>query len=146
MKWGRTQQSLMWVLIVVWLASVSACSGRNQPAEAPAPAPVPTNQVAVSASSFDPPNALVTAGMAVTWTNLDGVSYLITDNGDTFAFNLPAGGVLSVDFTDPGTYDYHCSGHPGIQGTITVVRGTLARMSGAGFVVLRDSPGTSRKP
>ncbi len=146
MKCGRNVKALISVLIIIFLISASACSGRSKPAEILAPAPVPTDKVTVSVSSFDPPSALVTIGTEVTWTNRDGVSYLIAENGQRFAFNLPAGGSFSITFTDPGTYDYHCSGQPAMQGTITVVPGVAVQMGISGersleSTALRNSRG-----
>ena len=132
MKCGTNIKALISILIVVLLVSASACSGPSKPAEILAPAPVPTNKVAVSVSAFNPPSALVTIGAAVTWTNSEKVSYLISENSQRFAFNLPAGGSFSITFSDPGTYNYHCSGHPDMQGTITVVVGTAVNLGTSG--------------
>jgi hypothetical protein len=59
---------------------------------------------------------------------------------------LPAGGSFSITFTDPGTYDYHCSGQPDMQGTITVVPGAAVQMGISGernleSTALRNSRG-----
>ena len=43
--------------------------------------------------AFDPSSILVTAGTSVTWTNRDSVSYSVSDNNQSFAFDLPAEGV-----------------------------------------------------
>jgi plastocyanin len=132
MKCGRNVKTLISVLIMITLVSASACSVRSKPVEALAPAPVPTDKVVVNVSSFDPPSVLVTTGTVITWTNRDEVSYLVAENGQRFAFNLPAGGSFSITFTDPGTYDYHCASHPDMQGTITVVPGVTVQMDTSG--------------
>jgi len=89
--------------------------------------PAPTDKVLVKSGSFDPSSAVVTAGMAVTWNNQDSVAYLIADNNQSFAFNLPANGSFSLTFTDPGTYNYHCTAHPYMQGTIIVASGAVSK-------------------
>ena len=91
--------------------------------------PAPTDKIVVKSGNFDPPSAVVTAGMQVTWNNQDSVAYLIADNNQSFAFNLPANGSFSLTFTDPGTYNYHCTVHPYMQGTIIVASGAVSNSS-----------------
>ncbi len=37
--------------------------------------------------------------------------------------NLPTGAVFKFTFTQPGTYQYYCTLHPLMKGTIVVVSG-----------------------
>jgi len=123
MRCGRKLKGLVLVLMVVLLVSISACAYHTEPTPLLTSTPVPTDKVIVSYSSFAPSSALVTLGTSVTWTNQDEVSYFISDNDESFAFTLPADGSFSITFTQPGTYNYHCSGHPDMQGTIVVAHG-----------------------
>ena len=132
MKGRKRVKGLVSVLILVSLVLASSCSGHDKSIETLKPAPVPADKVTVRVSSFDPPNALVTIGTAVTWTNHENITYLIADNNQRFSFTLPAGGSFRVTFTDPGTYDYHCSGHPDMQGKITVVPGAAVNADKSG--------------
>jgi plastocyanin len=56
----------------------------------------------------------------VTWTNNDSTSHTSTANGG--AWNspvIPPGGHFSMTFSSAGTFQYHCSIHPGMMGTVT---------------------------
>jgi plastocyanin len=75
---------------------------------------------------YDPPQITVPAGTTVVWTNLDEVIHTVTsgtrenpdglfDSGD-----IPAGGTFSYTFDEPGTYQYFCIPHPGMDGTVIV--------------------------
>lgn len=75
---------------------------------------------------YNPPQITVAPGTTVVWTNLDEVVHTVTsgtrenpdgifDSGD-----IPAGGTFSYTFEEPGTYDYFCIPHPGMDGTVIV--------------------------
>lgn len=80
------------------------------------------NAVAIVNYSFHPQNLTVKVGTSVTWTNMDSVAHTITS--DTGLFDS---GLLnhmqsySYTFTTAGTYTYHCTPHPYMTATITVV-------------------------
>jgi plastocyanin len=60
------------------------------------------------------------------WTNNDGFAHTVTagtrDNpADLFdSGNVEAGETFEFTFDEPGTYEYFCSLHPGMDGTVTV--------------------------
>lgn len=63
----------------------------------------------------------VTPGQVVTVTNRDSTAHTVTANDDTFDVAVDAG--VTVTFAapiDPGTYDFHCTYHSGMQGTLNV--------------------------
>ncbi len=105
------------------------------PTETPeAGAPQPTTQAAESQvlmvnTTFQPQEITVPAGTTVTWTNQDDVSHTVTSGPRDAPTNLfdsgdiAPGGTFSFTFTDPGTYEYHCSVHPGMDGTVIVTSG-----------------------
>lgn len=89
--------------------------------------------VTVQDFSFAPSSVTVSAGSAVTWSNVGAATHHpVADAGAFDAGDLaPAqsgaygtssgiGGSSSFTFTTPGTYAYHCSIHPSMTGTITV--------------------------
>lgn len=125
MRCGRGLKGLILVAVVILLGVTSACAPHTEPTSSLASTLVPIDTVLVSSSSFEPSSALVTVGTSVTWTNQDEVSYFIIDNDESFAFSLPAGGSFSVTFSEAGIYNYHCSVHPYMQGTIIVARGAI---------------------
>jgi amicyanin len=91
-----------------------------------------TNQIAAKSSitisnmAYSPATLTVKAGTKVTWTNQDGVAHSVTSSdGSSMAFDsglLGKGQTYTLTFTQPGTYDYHCSVHPFMKGTVVVTR------------------------
>ena len=78
--------------------------------------------VTILSFAFTPPSVTINAGESVTWTNRDPVSHTATSN--TGAFNtgpFGTGTSKTVTFAIAGTYAYHCSIHPSMTGTVTVL-------------------------
>ncbi|WP_226436666.1 cupredoxin domain-containing protein [Rhodococcus yananensis] len=76
--------------------------------------------ITIEDSSFGDP-ITVTPGQVVTVVNLDSAPHTVTANDGTFDVEVAAG--ETVTFTapiDPGTYDFHCTYHSGMVGTLTV--------------------------
>ncbi len=81
------------------------------------------SQVTVDISNFDflPRDLTIAAGTSVTWVNHDLAPHDATDvNGGwaTAMLNPDEAGTLTFD--SPGTYEYICSIHPAMTGTLTV--------------------------
>lgn len=72
-------------------------------------------------SSFNPRNVTVKRGAMITWTNNEFVTHTVTSTGNFDSGKLVSGKSYSRMFNDAGTYDYHCSLHPSMTGTITVI-------------------------
>jgi plastocyanin len=92
---------------------------------APAGTPQPVDQgkivdVTIQNFAFNPPSIEVSAGDTVRWTNLDSTEHTV--NGHTFGSGMiPKGQNYEFLFTEPGVYNYNCSIHPAMKGTVTVV-------------------------
>ncbi|MDG6909943.1 MAG: cupredoxin domain-containing protein [Nitrososphaerota archaeon] len=76
---------------------------------------------------YAPDTITVTIGKdnTVFWTNGDSAAHTVTS--DTGAFNsgnMNSGDTYQFTFTTPGTYTYHCSYHPYMQGTVIVEAGS----------------------
>jgi plastocyanin len=74
---------------------------------------------------FTPANFTVKAGTTVTWINHDGSSHTVTSQGSSLfdSGNIPTGGTFKFAFSQPGTYQYYCTIHPWMKGTIVVTSG-----------------------
>ena len=85
------------------------------------------NTVNIKDNSFQPFTLTVPAGTAVTWHNQDGVQHTVSsDKKDLFdSGSLAPGKKYTFTFSNPGSYEYHCNIHPGMQGLI-VVAGSAA--------------------
>ena len=87
--------------------------------------PTPTGvraSVEIADFAFSPASLTVNAGTTVTWTNHDSVAHqLQSDSGSAITSDLlQQGDTVSVTFSTPGTYAYHCSVHPTMKGTVIV--------------------------
>ena len=83
--------------------------------------------VTISNFDFSPGILTVAANTMVTWTNNDSVEHNVTEDADSSApgfesQNLAQGQSYSYTFTKPGTYNYHCSIHPSMKGTVVVTQ------------------------
>ena len=77
--------------------------------------------VTIQNFAYDPPTLNVPAGTLVNWTNRDGLPHTATASDGAFdSGNLPPGEAFSFAFDQPGSFDYVCQYHPGMQGTIVV--------------------------
>jgi amicyanin len=77
--------------------------------------------------NFAPANVTVAKGGTVTWTNNDPVPHTVTatswpSGASSFdSGNMNQNAVYTVTFTVDGTYQYKCTYHPWMHGTVIVV-------------------------
>jgi plastocyanin len=79
-------------------------------------------EVSMEGTAFNPAELTVKVGDTVTWTNNDSVAHDVT--ADTFKSGEP-GGMAGGDtfeqtFDEAGSFDYVCTVHPGMEGTVVV--------------------------
>jgi plastocyanin len=99
------------VLFVVLFASLISINANAQ-----------TVDVSIPGFSFDPDTVVITVGMTVQWTNNHSIAHTTTSVGGFWdSGSMPAGGTYSFDFAAPGVYDYFCSIHPSMTGTVIVL-------------------------
>jgi plastocyanin len=75
--------------------------------------------VGVDLNGFSPNAIQIPAGTTVTWTFDDGIEHNVVGD-DGLASPELRHGTYAHTFTTPGTYDYHCSLHPIMQGRVIV--------------------------
>ncbi|MDB5283008.1 MAG: Cupredoxin-like protein [Bacteroidota bacterium] len=79
------------------------------------------NQVFMQNTAFNPSTITVSKNATVTWSNKDGMAHTVTSDAGAFSSgNIAAGGSFSFQFTTTGTYQYHCTIHSGMTGTVIV--------------------------
>ncbi|MSP98185.1 MAG: hypothetical protein EXR29_13420 [Betaproteobacteria bacterium] len=80
--------------------------------------------VAIAEFLFGPQTATVRVGQTLTWTNVDDSPHQVTVLGATELRTaiVKKGESTSMQFTNPGTFDYICGLHPGMKGKIEVVK------------------------
>ena len=128
-------------MIAILTATLVACGNSSDSTQGAATATEPepvatvalspvaaTETVAVEVSQFkySPAMLEITTGTTVTWTNTDQILHTVTtgtpDTPDgRLDGQMPeAGTSFSFTFTEPGTYDYFCSRHTFMTGTVVV--------------------------
>ena len=108
---------LMALLVLAILAA-----GCTQPAAQPpgnTTASTRGASVMITSFSFEPSTITVPKGATVTWTNQDPVAHTIT-GADFDSGSIGPGKTYSRTFDRAGTYEYHCTIHPGMKGTVMV--------------------------
>jgi plastocyanin len=86
-------------------------------------APTATDKVTVQNFAFSPANITITKGTTVTWTNNDSVAHTIVETDGKSGPNSSSvnpGSSFTFTYSQAGTYQYHCSIHPQMTGTVTV--------------------------
>jgi plastocyanin len=98
---------------------ITSCSS-NSDAETSTPVNNETDAVVLIADrTFSPERLDVTAGDTVTWSFRDGARHDVTfDSGP--ASPAQGSGTWTHTFDDPGVYDYVCTLHRGMTGTVIV--------------------------
>jgi plastocyanin len=82
-----------------------------------------TAEIDIKNFAFVPATLTVAAGTAVTWVNQDEEPHNIVDLAKPHVFRSPGidgGEKYTFVFDKPGTYEYVCSVHPHMHGTIVV--------------------------
>lgn len=116
LKKTGTMKKIAVFLLLILSASVfaSGCLGSSPPQPE-------ANTVSIKNFAFAPSTITVSAGTAVTWKNEDGAAHTVTS--DTGAFDsgsIPSGQTFTHTFKAAGTYNYSCSIHKYMKGTLIV--------------------------
>ena len=71
---------------------------------------------------FSPNSSTLKTGDIIQWTNSGGVPHNVTFDSQPYLTSqtFQQGDTWAAQFTVAGTYAYHCTIHPGMDGTITV--------------------------
>jgi plastocyanin len=100
-----------------------AASVNPSGATAVTPQPVANGKIvdiSIQGFAFNPESVGISPGDTVRWTNKDSATHIV--KGSTFeSGSLAKGDTYEFVFTEPGVYNYICSIHPSMKGTITVV-------------------------
>ena len=86
-----------------------------------ASARAPETEVKIDNFAFAPQRIVVQAGTTVTWINADDAPHTVASSTKVFKSGaLDTKDKFSFTFTTPGTYEYFCSLHPHMTGTVVV--------------------------
>jgi plastocyanin len=82
-------------------------------------------EVKIDNFTFAPQRLTVKAGTTVTWINEDDIPHTVAATGKAFRSKvLDTDDKFSFTFTTAGSYEYFCSLHPHMTGTIVVEAAT----------------------
>jgi len=76
--------------------------------------------VAIDGTAYVQPTLTVARGTAVTWENRDPFPHTVTSAGKFDSGIIAAGGRWRYVANKPGTYEYICTLHPNMKGTLVV--------------------------
>ena len=100
------------ILIFMLGVSISSCKKDATPG---------ANQVFMQNTAFNPQSITVAVNSTVTWTNKDNMTHNVTsDSGWFVSGNIAPGATYSHQFTTAGTYNYQCTIHAGMTGSVVV--------------------------
>jgi len=80
--------------------------------------------VDTTSPGYSPDNIVVVIGVnnTVVWTNNDNMPHTVTSTSGVFDSGyMPQGQTFTYTFTSPGTYNYFCSYHSWMKGSVTVL-------------------------
>jgi len=76
--------------------------------------------VAIDGTAYVPPTLTVARGTAVTWENRDPFPHTVTSAGNFDSGSIAAGARWRYVASKPGRYEYVCTFHPNMKGTLVV--------------------------
>ncbi len=109
-------------------ATQSTSSPQSNPSTNPTPASSSqtssTGSIDIKNMMFMPPQISIQKGGTVTWTNNDSVAHTVTDDlknvGGPDSPSIAPGAKYSFTFDKTGSFQYHCTFHSSMRGTIVV--------------------------
>lgn len=122
----KQNQNLLFsfVMIFIMIVNGSCSKSSNTPTNNGSSGGVVPGSITIANMSFGPSSLSVKVGTTVTWKNNDGFAHTVTsDDGASFnSGNLAGGASFSYTTKTAGTFDYHCTIHSGMTGTLIVTQ------------------------
>ena len=124
-------RSVSFSLCVVALAvGMSSCKSSSSPSTPSPPAgggtqaqktiTIPAGDAYTGSTNYSPRTVTVSVGGSVVWTNKDGEKHTSVSDSGLWTSDIAPGAEFTRTFPTAGKFDFHCSLHPGMTGTITV--------------------------
>lgn len=114
--------TLFVILSLAMLVFISGCVQDSASKDTSQPSAAEGNVVKINNFQFNPSTLTIKKGESVTWTNEDSVSHAI--KGDSLSSlssdSFSKGQSYTFTFNEAGTFQYHCSIHSTMKGTIIV--------------------------
>ncbi len=114
-------RALVAAAAVILLTAATGCSSSSAPTGGSSTVSGGPATVTVQNFSFSPGDLTVKTGTKVTWKFEDSVQHNVTAGDKSFKSDDESkGGSYSFTFNKAGSYDYTCTIHPQMQGSVTV--------------------------
>jgi plastocyanin len=111
--------TLLVLAFAVPLALLASGVGTAKPA--PRASEAASYTINIKDFMFTPRNLVVPVGSKVTWTNKDEEPHKVAEVNSSFTSQpLDTDEAFMYEFKTPGKYEYFCTIHPRMTGTITV--------------------------
>jgi amicyanin len=88
------------------------------------PAKATEMNIKIANFTFEPQQLMIKAGTTVVWRNSDDIPHVVASPKNFRSNALDTDQTFSFTFSTPGTYEYFCSLHPHMTGTIVVEAAT----------------------
>jgi plastocyanin len=118
------------VLIIAGLLAAVSCGKSSSPTTGTQVKPPPGSttgtdfkpaSVTIENLAFSPASLTVPIGTTVIWTNNDFTTHTVTSDTGLFdSGSINNGGSFNHIFNDKGVFNYHCTIHAEMKGTVTV--------------------------
>ena len=113
---GRFERALLRALVCGWGA---VCSASLTLAAGPADKPA-THTVTIEGVAYQPSVLVVNRGDTVVWINKDPFPHTVTASAAFDSHDIPAGATWRYVARKTGSFQYICTLHPNMQGTLRV--------------------------
>lgn len=117
----RNKNMLLSVLVILVLVAVG-CSSSDGSGDTTTTSEGAASGAEVSVVNFrfEPGDVTVNVGDSVSWTNDSSARHTTTATDGSWNTELAAGQNIALSFDTAGTFEYFCSIHPAMTGTVTV--------------------------
>ena len=117
--------AILAILVLFFIAYVNLIKSPNETDQkiSPLTAQVENEKtIEINNFAYSPSSINIKTGDSVMWTNNDQAAHTITSDSGTElnSQTLSTSQTYSNTFTETGTYNYHCSLHPGMKAKIIV--------------------------
>ena len=114
---------LFLVVVLLLLTGCNSYSSEQKESTQPAVQNSANTNAVIEGFKFRPPSMQTEVGKTITWTQKDSAAHTVTSTSGPESFDsgrLGKGQKFSQTFSKPGTYQYKCTIHPSMKGTIVV--------------------------
>ena len=113
---------ILWLIgFVIIAVALSGCAEQESDSGSQS-STVDGNHVDIEGFAYGPETVTVSKGTTVTWTQHDSAVHTVTSvSGNILdSQNLAKGETFSYTFDETGTFEYYCTNHPSMKGTVIV--------------------------